>query len=126
MDVINKSNADVGSNSGVELPDSSGRLSRRAVLASATVGAAATAAGVSAGLADTADAGFGAPLVELNVLPAVLTAEQKGALIKGITEVLVSTMKLAPDQTRKIFVQLIETAEGGFGVGGQAFVPRGK
>jgi phenylpyruvate tautomerase PptA (4-oxalocrotonate tautomerase family) len=126
MDVINRSNGNVQSNRNVELPDGSGGLSRRAVLTTATVGAAATAAGVSAGRADPPDAGFGAPLVELNVLPNVLTPEQKGALIKGITDVLVGAMKLAPDQARKIFVQLFETAEGGFGVGGQAFVPRGK
>ena len=56
----------------------------------------------------------------------MLTLEQKAAMIKGITDVLFNAMKLSPGPGRLSFVQIIETAEGGFGVNGQVFVPRGK
>jgi hypothetical protein len=42
-------------------------------------------------------------------------------MIKGMTDVLVTAMKLPSDPTRFSFVQIIETAEGGFGVNGQVF-----
>jgi hypothetical protein len=36
-------------------------------------------------------------------------------------------MKLPPDPARKLFVEIFETPEGGFGVNGQVVVvPRGK
>jgi 4-oxalocrotonate tautomerase len=101
-------------------------IHRRAVLMSAAA-AAGAAAGISSALADAApSAGFGAPLVELQVPVGVLTLEQKAAMIKGITDVVFNAMKLAPEPARLSFVQIIETAEGGFGVNGQVFVPRGK
>jgi phenylpyruvate tautomerase PptA (4-oxalocrotonate tautomerase family) len=104
----------------------SGGLNRRAVLINAAV-AASAAAGVSPALADTAPAvGFGAPLVELHLPASLLTLEQKAAMIRGMTDVVISAMKLPPDAARKSFVQIIEAAEGGFGVNGQVFVPRGK
>ena len=71
-------------------------------------------------------ASFGAPLVELQVPPGVLTLEQKAAVIKGITDVILKATKLPPDPARKSFVQIFETTEGGFGVNGQVFVPRAK
>lgn len=109
----------------MELPDGPG-LNRRAVLITAAV-AAGAAAGVSPVLADAvAPANFGAPLVELQVPPGVLTLEQKAAMIKGITDVVLNAMKLPPDPARLSFVQVLETAEGGFGVNGRVFVPRGK
>ena len=37
-----------------------------------------------------------------------------------------AAMKLPPGPAHISFVQIIETAEGGFGVNGQIFVPRGK
>jgi len=96
-------------------------LNRRAVLVTAAI-AAGAAAGVSPSLADTAPpASFGAPLVELNVPAGALTIEQKAAMIKGMTDVVVNAMKLPPDPARFAFVQIIETAEGGFGVNGQVF-----
>ena len=70
------------------------RLSRRAVLTTATAAAGAVA-GVS-------------------------------AMIKGVTEVLIKATKLAPDHANKLWVQIFETAEGGWGFGGQVFVPRGQ
>src|SRR5882757_3209258 len=116
MDIINASNN--------ELPESTGGLNRRAVLMTAAV-AAGAAAGVSAALADTAAANFGAPLVELHVPAGVLTLEQKAAMIKGVTDVVLKATKLS-DPARKSFVQIFETADGGFGVNGQVFVPRSK
>jgi len=98
-------------------------LSRRAVLTTATIAAGAVA-GASAARADT---GFGAPLVELHFPAGVLTAEQKGAMIKGVTDVLLAAIPIPPDQTRRLWVQLFETAaDGGWGLGGQVFVPRAK
>jgi 4-oxalocrotonate tautomerase len=117
MDMINRSNTDA------ESPESG--FSRRAVLMAAAV-AASAAAGVSPALADTGStANFGAPLVELYVPPGVLTLEQKAAMIKGVTDVVLKAAKLS-DPARKSFVQIFETADGGFGVNGQVFVPRGK
>jgi phenylpyruvate tautomerase PptA (4-oxalocrotonate tautomerase family) len=101
-------------------------MDRRAVLMSAAA-AAGVAAGISPALADTAPSGsFGAPLVELQVPVGVLTLEQKAAMINGIADVVFNAMKLTPAPARLSFVQIIETAEGGFGVNGQVFVPRGK
>jgi len=118
MDMINKSNKHG------ELSERTGGLNRRAVLMTAAV-AAGAAAGVSAVLADTAPvANFGAPLVELHVPANLLTLEQKAAMIKGITDVVLTATKQPADPTRKSFVQIFETAEGGFGVNGQVFVPR--
>jgi hypothetical protein len=33
---------------------------------------------------------------------------------------------IPPDQAKKLWVQVFETAEGGWGVGGQIFVPRSR
>jgi phenylpyruvate tautomerase PptA (4-oxalocrotonate tautomerase family) len=119
MDMINRSNNDV------ESPESTGGLNRRAVLMSAAVAASAVA-GVSPVLADTdSAANFGAPLVELYVPAGVLTLEQKAAMIKGMTDVVLKATKLS-DPARKSFVQIFETADGGFGVNGQVFIPLGK
>jgi phenylpyruvate tautomerase PptA (4-oxalocrotonate tautomerase family) len=118
MDMINRPAADS--------PESGAGLNRRAVLMSAAI-AAGAASGVSPVLADTvAGANFGAPLVELQVPAGVLTLEQKAAMISGITDVVLKATKLPPDPARKSFVQIFETAEGGFGVNGQVFVPRAK
>jgi hypothetical protein len=35
-------------------------------------------------------------------------------------------MKQPADPARRLFVQIFETAEGGFGVNGHVFVPRSK
>ena len=108
-----------------ELPGSRGGLNRRTMLVSAAVAAGATL-GVSPVVADTAAAGnFGAPLVDVQVPAGVLTLEQKAAMIKGVTDVVLKAMKLS-DPARKSFVQILETADGGFGVNGQVFVPRPK
>jgi len=98
-----------------------GALSRRAVLKTATAAAGAMA-GASAALADS-PAGFGAPVVELHVPAGALSLEQKAAMIKGVTDVVLGATRLPADQARKLWVQVIETAEGGWGVGGRVFVP---
>jgi 4-oxalocrotonate tautomerase len=126
MSMINRSDKSAQSNKELELAESTGGLSRRVVLRTATVAAGAMA-GVSAGLAETIPAaGFGAPLVELHVPAGALTLEQKAAMIKGVTDVLLNATKLPPDLAKKLGVQLFETAAGGWGVGGQVFVPRGR
>ena len=108
-----------------QFPSGVARLSRRAVLITATVAAGAVA-GVSASRAETvpASADFGAPLAELHFPAGALSVEQKAAMIKGVTEVLIKATKLAPDHANKLWVQIFETAEGGWGGGGQVFVPR--
>ncbi len=125
MATIDSSNTSTQPSKDVDLRESGGGLSRRAILKTATV-AAGAAAGVSAAPAETPAAGFGAPLVELHVPAGALTLEQKGAMIKGVTDVLLGAFKLPPEQAKKLWVQLFETAEGGWGVGGQVFVPRGR
>jgi len=117
MDMNNTSNTNTDGNDG---------LSRRSVLLTATV-ATGTLAGPPSVLADSVSAGnFGAPLVEVHVPAGVLSLEQRSAIIKGITDVVINAMKQPPDPARRLFVQIFETAEGGFGVNGQVFVPRSK
>ena len=107
-----------------ELHESAGGLSRRAVLLMTQTVAAGAAIGMSGALAQTAPAAsFGAPVVELDVPAGVLTLEQKGAMVKGLTDVVLGAMKLTPDPARRLFVAIIETAEGGFGVDGQVYAP---
>jgi phenylpyruvate tautomerase PptA (4-oxalocrotonate tautomerase family) len=118
MDMVRNSNE-------VELQESGG-LNRRTVLMSAAAAAGAIG-GVSVVQAESVAPGnFGAPLVEAHFPAGILTLEQKAAMIKGMTEVVSSAMKLPPDPARKSFVQIFETAEGGFGVDGRVFVPRGR
>ena len=124
MDATNGSGRDAESTVSKELPDRTGRLSRRAVLRTATVAAGAVA-GASASPAETPPAvGYGVPMVELFVPAGALTLEQKAEMIKGVTEVVVGAAKLSPEQARRLWVEIFETAEGGWGVGGQVFVPR--
>jgi 4-oxalocrotonate tautomerase len=114
------------SHKNTKLPDSADGLSRRDVLMTATIAASASASAPSV-LAETVPAGnFGAPLVEVHVPAGVLTLEQKSAMIKGITDVVLGATKQPSDPARRLFVQIFETTEGGFGVNGQAFVPRSR
>jgi hypothetical protein len=88
---------------------------------------AAAAAGAAPGVrAQAPGAGFGAPVVELYVPPNVLTLEQKAAVVKGFTDVIFGALKVRPDPASRLFVTIIEAAEGGFGVDGRVFAPRGK
>ena len=96
-------------------------VSRRAILRTAAVGIALNAP--TAHAQTTPAVGFGAPLTEVYVPSGVLTAEQKSAMIKGISDVLRRVTALPADQG-PMFVEIIETSEGGFGVNGKVFVPR--
>jgi phenylpyruvate tautomerase PptA (4-oxalocrotonate tautomerase family) len=101
-----------------------GGLDRRTVLASATAIVGGLSSVSTSALADTPASGnFGAPLVELYVPAAALSLEQRSAMIKGITDVVLGAMKAPPDPARRLFVEIVETAEGGFGVNGKVFVP---
>jgi 4-oxalocrotonate tautomerase len=98
-------------------------LSRRDVLAAAAVGAAVvTSPSIAAEAAPVSS--FGAPLVELHVPAGILTVEQRGAMIKGITEVIVEALGQPLDPDKRLFVEIFETAEGGYGINGRAFLPR--
>jgi phenylpyruvate tautomerase PptA (4-oxalocrotonate tautomerase family) len=100
-------------------------LSRRAVLVTGTVAAGTLAAGPPAA-AEADTSAFGAPLVELTVPSGALTLEQKAAMIEGITDVLNTALKQPPDPSRRLFVEIMETGAGGFGVNRRVFVPRAK
>jgi hypothetical protein len=104
--------------------DSMDKGRRAVLLASATV-AAGAAAGMTGAPAQAAPTGsFGAPLVELYVPAGILSLEQKNAMLKGFHDVVLKALKLPADPARRVFATIIETAEGGFGVNGQAYAPR--
>jgi hypothetical protein len=85
------------------LPNGADGSSRRNVLVTATAAAGALA-GAGSVLADTVRAGnFGAPLVEVHVPMGVLTLEQKSAMIKGITDVVLGAMKQPADPRQETF-----------------------
>ena len=96
-------------------------VTRRTVLLMTAAAAASAATGVRAQTASAA--GYGAPLVELYVPAGVLTVEQKSAVVKGFTDVVYGALKLPQDPARRLFVTIVETAEGGFGVNGKVFAP---
>jgi phenylpyruvate tautomerase PptA (4-oxalocrotonate tautomerase family) len=99
------------------------RLTRRA-LAGAALGAGITA-GIPASAAQAASAAaYGAPVVEVSVPAGVLSSEQKADMIRRITDVVLTTLNLPPDPQRHMFVEMFETADGGFGVDGKVFAPR--
>jgi len=100
-------------------------LSRRDVLVAAAAGSGIVTT-LSVAAEGASASSFGAPLVELHVPAGVLTVEQRGAMIKGITEVIVEALGQPLDPARRLFVEILETAEGGYGVNGQAFLPRPK
>jgi len=110
---------------GTDMDASPDGLSRRAVLITATI-AAGAAGGAPAVLAanDSSAAGFGAPLVEMYFPVGVLSLDQKAALIKSVSDVVNAAMQSPADPARRLFVEIIETPEGGFGVNGQAVGPR--
>ena len=93
-------------------------LTRRAVLTTATVAAGALA-GPAGAAAETALGGdFGQPFIELYVPGGALTLEQRSDIIAAFTDVVLTATKQSPDAARKLFVEIIETAEGGFGANG--------
>jgi hypothetical protein len=112
---------------GIDTEGSPDGLSRRAVLMTATIaaGVAGGAPSVLAAESSTA-ASFGAPLVEMYFPIGVLSLDQKAALIKSVTDVVNAAMQSPPDPARRLFVEIIETPEGGFGVNGQVVGPRAR
>jgi hypothetical protein len=126
MRMIEQSSRTMESSEGREPRESAGGLSRRTVLAGATL-AAGTVAGAAPAFADTGAApDYGAPVVELHFPAGVLSLEQKAATIKGVSDVVLGAAKLPADQAWKLWVQIFETAEGGWGFGGRVFAPRPK
>jgi phenylpyruvate tautomerase PptA (4-oxalocrotonate tautomerase family) len=109
-----------------ELPVIAQDVKRRTMLRTAGIaaGAALLSPGTTAPAAAAPLDSFGAPLAEIHVPASVLTLEQKSAMIKGVSEVLIKAMKLPPERFAYLWVQVIETSAGGWGVGGQVFVPR--
>jgi phenylpyruvate tautomerase PptA (4-oxalocrotonate tautomerase family) len=103
----------------------SGEVSRRTVLLAVSVGAAAVS-GVQCLAAAAGSPSFGAPFVEMSFPVGVLSVEQKAALIKRVTDVVNAAMEFPSGPQRKLFVEILETPEGGFGVNGQVVVPRPK
>ena len=99
-------------------------LSRRNVLVTATAAAGALA-GVQSALAETVPAGaYGAPIVEVYASQGGLSREQRSAMIRGITDVVLSVTQqppLGPESKTRLYVEIIETAAGGFGVNGEVF-----
>jgi len=98
-------------------------LSRRTALVTAAMGAALVAAAPDALAQNAPAAGYGAPIVEVFVPAGVLSAEQRAEMIRRITEVVLGAMSLPPDPLRRMFVEVFETAAGGFGVNGKVFAP---
>jgi phenylpyruvate tautomerase PptA (4-oxalocrotonate tautomerase family) len=101
-------------------------LSRRAVLKTAAVAAGSVASTSTVLAQPVATVGFGVPMVELYVPAGALTSEQKSDLIKSVTDVIVNAVKPSPEQAKRLWVEIFESAEGGWGVGGNVFVPRSR
>ena len=92
---------------GVPSSEGMAAMSRRDMLMAATV-AAGTLAAAPPALSDAG--GFGHPVVQLFVPGGLLTREQRADLIKGVTGVVLGTMKQPPDPTGNLFVEIFETA----------------
>jgi len=120
-----KSSRDVPHESG-RSPAIESRLSRRTAMISAAVGAALAADASPAQAETNAASSYGAPIVELYVPAGVLSVEQKAEMIKRVTDVVLTALNLPADPARRMFVEVFETAERGFGVNGQVFVPSGR
>ena len=108
------------------MPDDRNGWSRRAVLAAGGAAAGTLAAATAAPAETGGPAAWGAPIVEVHVPAGVLSLEQKSAMIEGVTDVVLAATGLPRDQPRKVWVEIFETAEGGWGVGGRVFVPRAR
>jgi phenylpyruvate tautomerase PptA (4-oxalocrotonate tautomerase family) len=104
------------------------RLSRRNLLGAGLAVAAAGTSSLAGSPPASAEAesaiGFGAPLAEISVPAGLLTTEQKSAMMKGVTDVLVTSMGIPTPHHAALWVLIMETAPNGWGVAGQPFVPR--
>lgn len=101
-------------------------LSRRTVLSAGLVVAAAGASSLGEVAPAAAEAesavGFGAPLAEISVPAGLLTSEQKSAMMKGVTDVLVTSMGIPAPRHPALWVLIMETAPNGWGVAGQPLI----
>lgn len=61
------------------------------------------------------------PYVNIKVTPGDVTPEQKAALIKGTTDVLVDVLDKNPEMT---FVLIDELSEDNWGIGGETVAAR--
>ncbi len=99
-------------------------LSRRNVLVTATAAAGALASMQSA-LAEPVPAGdYGAPFVEIYSSQGGLSREQRSELLRGVTDVILSVTQQpppGPDSTTRLYVVIVETAAGGWGINGEVF-----
>jgi phenylpyruvate tautomerase PptA (4-oxalocrotonate tautomerase family) len=101
-----------------------GALMTTGIVAGVLAAAPAALAAAPAALADAESADFGAPVVELQLPAGILSTEQKAEMIKGITDVVLGSLRRSPDPARVMFVQILEVVEGGYGINGQVLVPR--
>lgn len=62
------------------------------------------------------------PLAQIYVPQGALTLDQRRAIIKGVTEVIVAVEKLPPTALPYVTVLVNEVAEGGWGVAGHGYV----
>ena len=62
------------------------------------------------------------PLAQIYVPQGVLTLDQRRAIIKGVTDVIVSVEKLPPSARPYVTVLINEVPEGGWGVAGHGYV----
>ena len=62
------------------------------------------------------------PLAQIYVPQGALTLEQRRAIIKGVTDVLVSVERLPPSGRPYVTVLINEVADGGWGVAGHGYV----
>jgi phenylpyruvate tautomerase PptA (4-oxalocrotonate tautomerase family) len=103
-------------------------LSRRSLLSAGLAVAAAGTSSLAGSSPASAEAetaiGFGAPLAEISVPAGLLTTEQKSAMMKGVTDVLVTSMGIPAPQHAALWVLIMETAPDGWGVAGHPFIPR--
>jgi len=61
------------------------------------------------------------PLAQIYVPQGAITLEQRRAIIKGVTEVLVAVEKLPPSGKPYVTVLINEIADGGWGVAGHGY-----
>jgi phenylpyruvate tautomerase PptA (4-oxalocrotonate tautomerase family) len=106
-----------------EITNDSSEVTRRAALVAASVAGVAVS-GLEFAAAVAGSSNFGAPFVEMTFPVGVLSVEQKAAHIKRVTDVVSATVEFPSDSQRRLFVEILETPDGGFGVNGQVVLPR--
>ena len=62
------------------------------------------------------------PLAQIYVQQGALTLEQRRAIIKGVTDVIVSVEKLPPNARPYVTVLINEVPDGGWGVAGHGYL----